>query len=124
MARSPAAAQRARSSSDPEGLRCRRCALSEPRSPSVLAGNPSVGAAGRRRGLPCTTGLLGPLKADYSSQPALGEGRDGHFSGGCASVEGGPYNRGGDDKPWGTFHTLKLGGVLILAFKAHSAGPL
>lgn len=70
MTRSPAAAPQARSSSDPEGLRCRRCALSEPRSPSLLAGNPSVGAAGRRRGLPCTTGLLGPLKATtLASQP-------------------------------------------------------
>nr|XP_030695737.1 homeobox protein DLX-4 isoform X1 [Globicephala melas] len=63
-------------------------------------------------------------ESHYSSQPALADGRDGHFSGGCASGEGGPYNRGGDGKPWGTFHTLKLGRVLILAFKAHSAGPL
>ncbi|XP_042111771.1 homeobox protein DLX-4 isoform X2 [Ovis aries] len=95
-------------------------ALSEPRSLCVPIGNPSVSAAGRRRGQPCTNRLLGPLKAYSSSQPALGEGRDVSFPGGSASGEGGPYNTGGDGKAWGTFHTLMLGGLRILAFKAHS----
>ena len=92
-------------------------ALSEPRSPGVPIGNPSVSAAGRRRGLSCPNRLLGPLKAYSFSQPALGEGRDISFPGGCASG-GGPHNTGGDGKAWGTFHTLKLGGLRILAFKS------
>lgn len=47
------------------------------------------------------------------------------FPAGCALGTGQPLTVGEEmANPEGTFHTLILGGVLILAFKAGSAEPL
>lgn len=56
----------------------RRCALSESRSPSSRAVNPSVSVMGRRRGRLSPTGLLGSKKAVCPSLPAMGEERAGY----------------------------------------------